>query len=178
MQVGSKTIQRTYEAGPHAKFRADQAQPLGELLESLGESYTLEDAVNAIRDDDHELHDLVEWNDGVAAERWRCQQMHHHIRTLKVVVISEAGDTGETVTRDRAFHSVVVDREGDDAPRRAFVSLNRIAEEPELLGQWIGDAWRGLLAWRRMWESRQGFMYSFKPVCDAIEALEGEMGAA
>ena len=58
--------------------------------------------VEEARDENHPLHEHLEWDDSLAAEKHRLDQARQLIRTVRVVELS--GD--KAIERVRAFHSV------------------------------------------------------------------------
>lgn len=86
----------TFKAG--SRIRAS-AQAAGEMCEELAASGALtpKRLLDANRDEDAPLHDEFEWDDGVAAEKYRENQAAHIIRCITVKVETE------TQTATRAF---------------------------------------------------------------------------
>lgn len=60
--------------------------------------------VQEARPESHPLHNRFEWDDSVAGERWREQQAHELIRTVRVTY-REASDAGPEKTV-RGFHAI------------------------------------------------------------------------
>lgn len=54
-------------------FKAD-AQKVGEEISALGDEVTPQQLVEAARDESTELHKCFEWDDTIAAEKWRLHQ--------------------------------------------------------------------------------------------------------
>lgn len=77
----------------------DELQAIYEDAGELKPSIVLDRA----RDPRHPLHDRFEWNDGVAAERYRIQQARELIRSVEWVYAEEPDGAPKKV---RAFHSV------------------------------------------------------------------------
>lgn len=82
----------------------DQLQTIYDQLGELTPKIVVDEA----RPADHPLHGRFEWADDVAAERWRQQQAHELIRSVRIVYREpEAGQPERTV---RAFHAVRSER--------------------------------------------------------------------
>jgi hypothetical protein len=64
-------------------YKADPQKVFDEIS-SIGDSYTLQQVVDKGRNKDTELHKCFEWNDTVAAEKYRCEQARHVIAMLAV----------------------------------------------------------------------------------------------
>lgn len=78
----------------------DQLQGIYDSHGELTPRLVLDEA----RDPAHPLHDRFEWDDSVAAERYRLDQAHRLIITAKIVYRKAKG---KTPARDvRAFHAV------------------------------------------------------------------------
>ena len=62
---------------------------VGKELEKLGENLTAEGVVNLARNEDSILHEMFEWDDSVAAEKYRNQQARQIITSIQVNVIAD-----------------------------------------------------------------------------------------
>ena len=62
---------------------------VGKELEKLGENLTPENVVELARNEDSVLHNMFEWNDSIAAEKYRKAQATRIIVNLQVNVISD-----------------------------------------------------------------------------------------
>ena len=82
------------------------AQVVGETLEELAKDGDLTSAkfLDASRPKESPTHNLFEWNDSIAAERYRLQQATLAINSVEVQIINEAT---ATVTSQAAFVNVV-----------------------------------------------------------------------
>lgn len=102
------------------------AQKVGELFEKLQnspEGLSPSSVLNASRKKGSLLHDDFEWNDGVAAEKYRLQQARFIIQNI--VVVTETTDKNQrTVYKDRAYVSAT-------AKTGAYVSLNNALTNDE-----------------------------------------------
>ena len=81
-----KCVKYTFCAG--SKLPEDKAQEVGEYLTKLSgkkHSVTARDVLTAARPKSSPLHDLFEWDDSVAAEKYRFEQARHLIRSVNVV---------------------------------------------------------------------------------------------
>lgn len=98
-------------------FNKADANLVGKEIEQL-EEVTAKTIVDKARDESTELHKLFEWDDTLAAEKYRQQQAGMMISSLQVVVIAETEDTEEKTTR--AF--VTLKRETEYEPISAVVA--------------------------------------------------------
>jgi len=95
-----------FKSGTRLKVSAQAAGELCAELESQGK-LTPHEVVEVSRPDDAPLHSAFEWDDEIAAEKYRETQASYIIRSVEVVV------------------------EGSDKPTRAFVSLTVAENERE-----------------------------------------------
>lgn len=63
---------------------------------------TPSDVVDEARDPEHPLHPRFEWDDSVAGERWRRQQAHELIQSVRISYKARTGEARDV----RAFHAV------------------------------------------------------------------------
>lgn len=102
-----------YQWKAGSRVNAD-AQKVGEVCERLERKRQLtpKALVNASRRESSALHDLFEWNDAIAAEKYRETQAAYIIRSIEVVITG----TSEPV---RAFVSV----SADERQERTYVNV-------------------------------------------------------
>jgi hypothetical protein len=93
------------------------AQKVGEVCERLEKkgNLTPKALVDASRRKNAALHDLFEWNDEIAAEKYRETQASYLIRSIEVV----STGTSEPI---RAFVSVTVN---EQATERTYINVKR-----------------------------------------------------
>ena len=65
-------------------YNADPNEVRGEL-DTLGDEFTLQDVVDLARDENTSLHRCFEWDDTIAAEKYRVQQAGTVVRMLVYV---------------------------------------------------------------------------------------------
>lgn len=68
-------------------YKNADAQKVAEEIFSLGEHAETEEILNMARDESTEIHKLIEWNDDVAADKFRLQQVRHIQHDLQIVEI-------------------------------------------------------------------------------------------
>ena len=73
-----------WRAGFSGLFHGADAQKVAEEITSIGESPTPQDIVNAARNPDTELHKCFEWDDAIAAERYRIVQARYVVHHLVI----------------------------------------------------------------------------------------------
>lgn len=70
------------------KFKADP-QKVWDELQNIGKEYTPQDVLDYAKDPESELHKCFDWDDTIAAEKWRKQQARWVCNSLVVTVIEE-----------------------------------------------------------------------------------------
>lgn len=82
-------------------YKADASKVANEI-QSLGNDFTPQEIVDMARDSCTELHKCFEWDNEIAAEKYRLTQAQHILRLL---VVSEIKNENEcTKTNLRIFH--------------------------------------------------------------------------
>ena len=138
---------------PLACVKAD-AQAVGEQMEKLEAScgLTPKNLLNANREEGSPLHDEFEWNDGVAAEKFRESQAAYFIR--QIVVKEERNSTEQIPVR--AF--VNIDVNGT----RSYHRLSRILSDEDLRHRLLSDARLEMQAFKTKYESLEELSEVFK----------------
>lgn len=65
------------------------ANAVGQELEKLGDNITAEGVINLARNENSILHEMFEWDDTVAAEKYRNQQARWIITNIQVNIIAD-----------------------------------------------------------------------------------------
>ena len=121
-----------YEYAVKGIYKAP-AQQVGELLEKLEQSdngLSPSTLLEASREEGSLLHDEFEWNDGIAAEKWRLSQAQKIILNIRVVI--EKTDS-EQERKERGF---VVTPGGNSA----YVSLQAAFSNEEWKNHLLNQA--------------------------------------
>lgn len=138
---------------PLACVKAD-AQAVGEQMEKLEAScgLTPKNLLDANREEGSPLHDEFEWNDGVAAEKFRESQAAYFIRQI---VVKEERNTTEQIPV-RAF--VNIDVNGT----RSYHGLSRVLSDEDLRHRLLSDARLEMQAFKTKYESLEELSEVFK----------------
>jgi hypothetical protein len=120
---------------------------LQEIYQERGR-LTAHDVLEEARNPGHPLHNRFEWDDSVAAERYRLDQARQLIREVKITFIPRGATDPQSV---RAYHSV------PDPQGRAYRPTEEIANNPLMLRMLLNDMNRD---WSRMRE-RYGHLVEF-----------------
>jgi len=157
-----------YRYKTNARIRAS-AQVAGEVCEEIARNGNLtpKALVDASRPEDAPLHGEFEWNDSVAAERYRETQASHIIRCIEVV-------PEQTEHPVRAFISLPTPdaesedgEESQDRPKQSYHSINVVMRSRDNREVMLAQAFRELVAIRRKYV---GFI-ELADVFEAIDAL-------
>lgn len=119
------------------------AQATGELCERLENTVGLtpKTLLDASRDENSLLHNEFEWQDDVAAEKYREHQAGQIIRSL--IIVSEKEESSPI----RAFCSIITDSE------REYKSIETIINKPDLYDQLLQSAFNELKAFKQKYET-------------------------
>jgi hypothetical protein len=150
-----------------AHIKAD-AQSVGEELTRLqrenGERLTPRIVVDAARPEDSPLHDAYEWDNLLAAERFREQQAGHILRCVRVVK-----QEGDQPVLQRAFVNVV--ETINDEERNGYVPMARVLSDAELYHQVIERAAKDLRGWENRYEQFAELASIGKAARERVEQL-------
>ena len=125
-----------------------KAQAAGEYLEQLEKKHgeiTPKIVLNASRSEDALLHPCFEWDDGVAAEKYREAQAGFLIRNLVVSV--EREDSPPQVAR--AYVNISTEEAG------SFVAVQTAMENADMRERVFKNALRELMTFQKKYESLQ-----------------------
>lgn len=137
----------TYEYSWNGPKRAVSAEVVAKHIEKLATKYgecTKEQFLDSARSERSVLHKLFEWDDTVAAEKYRLHQAQMIICSLKVTVIEE--DHAPIITRafvtteERTTGYVHIRDAMSDEEKRA-----KVIEEAKRDAQWYIDKYNGLI---------------------------------
>lgn len=118
-------------------------------------SFKASDIVEESRPEDAVLHGCFEWDDGVAAEKYREQQARYIVKNITVV--SESGNTEESV---RAFVHV----------KQAYRPIQVVLSDKEMKEELLAIALRELEAFARKYRT----LKELAPVFEAIAGVSGK----
>ena len=146
------------KSGARLPVSAQVAGEECERLESNG-MLTPKNLVDASRPDDAPLHKCFEWNDGIAAERWRETQAAYIIRSVEVKIEEHSDPT-------RAFVATITDN------TREYKSIGYVMRRSDSREVLLESAKREALAFRRKYKN----LYELAAIIDAIDGVIGSQG--
>jgi hypothetical protein len=124
-------------------FAKVKAQDAGEFIEDHIARHGKADPtlmVEESRPDDATLHPLYEWDDSVAAQRFREGQSTDILRSI--VVIKPPTQTGHEPVQVRAFVNVPTQDGGET--RRSYVPIDTAMSNPDMRKCLLAEAYRDL----------------------------------
>lgn len=140
-----------------------KAQAAGEYLETLEQAHgeiTPKIVLDSARAEDSLLHPCFEWNDGVAAEKYRENQARFLIRNL-VVKVEQDNSPPQAV---RAYVNVAQDTEKVGS----FIAVKTALDDAEMRTQVLKNALRELQAFQEKYKN----LSELAGVFSAITALQ------
>lgn len=149
------------------RFENVNPQKAGERIEKIRARtnglLTPEHVVEDARSVRSPLHNAFEWNDTVAAEKYRLDQASYLIRAIIVVPQGETSDRPPL----RAFVNVKKDEQ------RGYTSLDVAMSDSDLRAQVVQQAWSELLGWRERYREYQ----ELAKVFSVIDTASGDRAA-
>lgn len=141
------------------------AQKAGEICEELERSggLTPERLVDVSRAEDAPLHGEFEWNDDVAAEKYRVEQARSLIRCL-IVRQDPAEEERRTVTVKppaRAFFNLT--------RGQGYESVARIVQSKDKMARLLGNAFRDLRSFRQKYDALQELNQVMGAIDDTLD---------
>jgi len=155
-----------YEWKESCRLRLD-AQSCGDHLEKLEEKkgvITPEIVLEDARKSSSPLHDGFEWDDSVAAERFRLDQARYILR--QIVIVLEPATDGRPARTIRGFVNVEV--EDGEKTLKVYTTINHAMSDRELRRQVIARAYKEL----HQWSERYQKLSEFSAVRKAIRSLK------
>lgn len=134
------------------------AETIADLQRKLGkEDVTAKELLNASRAENAPLHDCFEWDDSIAAEKFRTDQARRIIGGINITI--QKVDSPPVVTR--AFVNI-----NNVAPKKegSFVSTEYAMEKPDLRNLVLRNALRELRAFQAKYDVYQELTSVFKAI--------------
>lgn len=148
------------------------AQVVGEVIQKLDDQHggvTPKLFVESSRSSKSPTHDLFEWDDSAAAEKFRLEQARYAIRHIKVVVQATNERSSSTI---RAFNSVVKEDEETGRDNRVYVKAYTSMSDKAMRIQVLQDCLNQLVAWRKRWCELNEYASQFDQIDLTITAMQ------
>lgn len=155
-------LKAMWEPGFEGIFKYKDPQKVADEIFSISDEPTKAQIVEKARDEDTELHDLFEWNDTVAAGKWREEQAGQIMRCLKVTFVKE-----EHEPPDRTQMIPVRLFYGNPQKRDGFASIVKIMGNDEMYQQLLDRAKNELVSFRK----KYSMLKELAPVFEMIDEL-------
>lgn len=133
-------------------------------MESLG--LTAQGVVDAARPESSPLHSIFEWDDTLAARRFRKYQARALIKSIEVVRVDN-----ENISRPVPGFVNVVKREQGNAPRRVYECTTTAMKSPDMRAQVISKALKELVSWKDRYESYKEFDLVFTAITSTKQKI-------
>ena len=145
------------------------AQIAGEEFERIENKYgelSPQKVLDESRSENAVLHSCFEWNNDVAAEKYRLSQAHDLIRHITVKVIQKEH---EEPTLIRAFVNTSPNPTQREPFPGTYISVSKAMSDEATRRQVLLNAWSELQAFSRKYSN----LSELKPIFDVIENLSG-----
>ena len=152
------------KAGAH--LTVEQAVEYGKRIDWLASKQSgsitpkevLADAMNKTSP----LHGYFEWDNSIAAEKWRVSQANYLLRSIEVVVTRSDG----TEMQVRQYYSIT--EQTEDGREQSYYMLGVVLNDADKRAAVIADAFREVENWRLRYEQ-----YSeFENICSSIKQFK------
>lgn len=141
------------------KFKADATKCANEILANLPEGYKGEDMVNFARDPGTELHKCFEWDDTVAAEKYRIRQASDVSRSIQITITHVKSEKKSEPQTYRLFYN--------NGRNTGYKTITCIVKNPDEHERLLNQAKRELESFR----NRYAKIMELATVIDAIEEV-------
>jgi hypothetical protein len=109
-------------------------------------------------------HTLFDWEDTVAARKWRIHQARNIINSIEVKIIDERG----VETHVPAFPNVIIRANEEHEARQIYTSFENVMNDEERAALVVDRACRDFMSWRRRYLMLRGKL----PLSDIYEATD------
>ena len=129
------------------------AQTAGEVCESLESDGMLTpgNLVDVSRPEDAPLHKAFEWDDNIAAEKYRETQASYIIRSIEVVPESIGKPTRAWVSLGNKRQKSLGSKK--DVPKRQYHAISRVMNDDEKRARLLEQAYSELRSFKRKYET-------------------------
>jgi len=135
-----------FKAGVGASFPFDRAQEIGEELLRIStdeELPTASEIVESAKDKTSPLHDLFEWDDSIASEKWREHQARLIVNHLIIIKKMDHEDV-----EVKAFWNVSKADDPEDESARRYVFAVKLLKNDDYRRQMLKQALDEIKTWR------------------------------
>jgi len=141
MTVKFKAMNGAHLSDKQAQIYGERIDEMVKKTGSITPSLVLKDAKNP----QSPLHDYFEWDDTIAAEKWRTKQAHYLIQSIVIEVVNDDGKKDDI----RYFFNVAADDSTSAEPKSVYVNIGTIMNDKEKRGEVIAHAKAELVGWTK-----------------------------
>lgn len=150
-----------YKAVKGSHISDDQAEIIGQHICTIIEKnnghitplYILDDAKSI----NSPLHEYFDWDNQIAADKWRIEQAHYLLRSVNIVY-----ETNDEEIETRAFVNITII--GNDHKDRFYTDIYRVLSDKELIHQTLEKALKELKDWQDRYEKYQELFLIFEAI--------------
>ena len=162
---------REYRPAEGSPLTQEQASRYGTRIQEIRDEKGFVVADHIVADakgKESPLHDFFEWDDTIAATKYRHRQAGDMLRWIHVVVKKVRPDGSDRIEEEtsRAYVNVQVVRE--EKPKKVFMDLKTVLDSKDLREQMVRDAFKELKSWRKI-HSRY---VEFRRIYEEIDRVE------
>lgn len=165
-------MSKVYKAKKGSILTDKQAKTYGrridQLIAQLGRAITPEELLEDAQDLGSPMHNFFEWDDDIAAQKYRLQQARYILRCIDVEIIYN-GDNKST----RAY--VNVSDPQDQERGLVYVSVDRALSEPEMRKQLIQQAMIEAMSWKEKYKTLKELGLIFETIVVVKKELEQKL---
>lgn len=173
---------KEYFAVEGSPYSNKDARKIGPVLQEISEQggVTTRDVVDAARSPQNPLHEYFEWDDRVAADKWRLKTAQVMLASIKIkytdnTARSISGEVAK-IHETRAFHVTRTEAWG---PPRKYRTFQVLHGDSAFAAQMMDAAFNDLMSWRRKYEPYvqlwKNFGDAFQAVVNQIAEFEDEV---
>ena len=147
-----------------ARIKLDP-EKVATCLKKLGSDVTPKSVLDMARNEKHLMHNYFEWDDTVAAEKYRVDQARYLIRNLTVTIIRK--DKDPTTTRKYVSLGAGL----SDGKESTYKTVEVVLGNTSYRDQAIRKVWNQLLSIKQRYESFDEFSEVWKAIDSAQEKV-------
>lgn len=129
------------------------AEKAGKCLDQIQKKYgklTPDFVVQEAKNSKHPLHNCFDWNDSIAANKWRKEQARNMIQSITVFI-----EDRPEVPEVRAYVNV------KDGTKHKYITVNDAMDNDQYREQVLQDAYNEIIGWRNKYHNLNEFSKVF-----------------
>ncbi len=161
-----KVIKKIYGIKTFSSISKRRVQKIGEYLERLTKEKGIvspRELLELARPEDSILHDLFEWDDSVAAEKYRLVQARHIMNHLTVELITN----GESI-KAPAFINIELTTDEDG---QGYLDIESVVKSKTLKDHMLEQAMKEMITWK----ARYNLYKELNQIFEVVEKVQKEL---